>query len=174
MVLRRTLIAMPVFAIQLSSQPVRKRSTRVRESDLESLERQIFDVVNKQRTKEKLLSLVWSDLLASEARRHSTAMVEGGFFSHRDPVRGDLEQRLNANESRIPWRRCAENIFQSSSDRNQAALAIQSWMKSPGHRRNILERTFTDAGIGVAVAEGGTFYATQIFAWLLPREERAR
>lgn len=172
MVPRRQVIAMPLFALGLPAQPARKRSTKVREADIAQLERQILAAVNQRRTKGKLLPLVWSDLLAKEARRHSIAMLEGGFFSHRDPVRGDLEQRLNDSPGKIPWRRCAENLFESSATApDRAAVAVQNWMESPGHRRNIMESSYTDSGVGVAIAEGGGYYVTQIFAWLLPAAE---
>ncbi len=43
--------------------------------------------------------------------------------------------------------------------------AIDGWMKSPGHRDNILRPIFTQTGVGVW-QEGDKYYITQLF--LLP------
>jgi len=43
-----------------------------------------------------------------------------------------------------------------------ARLAVQGWMHSPGHRRNILYTTFSESGIGVAVSSNDV-YITQLF-----------
>ena len=39
----------------------------------------------------------------------------------------------------------------------------RGWMKSPGHRANLMNPRYTKIGIGI-VAKGGYVYATQIFA----------
>ncbi|MDD4111103.1 MAG: CAP domain-containing protein, partial [Clostridia bacterium] len=38
-----------------------------------------------------------------------------------------------------------------------------SWMNSPGHRANILNRSFTEIGVGAAKKSNGTLYWTQLF-----------
>ncbi|WP_286930117.1 MULTISPECIES: CAP domain-containing protein [Aeromicrobium] len=39
---------------------------------------------------------------------------------------------------------------------------VKAWLKSPGHRRNMLNRKYTRLGIGVAKA-GGRTYTVQVF-----------
>jgi hypothetical protein len=42
-------------------------------------------------------------------------------------------------------------------------VAVDGWMKSAGHRRNILEPRYRQTGFGVAIAGDGAIYFTQLF-----------
>jgi uncharacterized protein YkwD len=44
-----------------------------------------------------------------------------------------------------------------------AQSTVSGWMKSPGHKRNILDSTYDREGIGVAVASDDKVYITQDF-----------
>jgi uncharacterized protein YkwD len=88
-------------------------------------------------------------------------MAELGFFSHQDPKRGSLGQRLGGGFSRGLM---AENLHRSSGYNDPALVAVEGWMGSAGHRRNLLNRQFTSTGIGFSRARDGTWFATQIFA----------
>ncbi len=54
----------------------------------------------------------------------------------------------------------AENVAYGKISPRQV---VDIWLKSPGHRRNI-EGKYLLTGIGIAKANDGTFYFTQIFA----------
>jgi uncharacterized protein YkwD len=168
MLLRRIVLTLPLALACTKSQPVRKASPQVSGKKLRQVEEAIFKAVNQRRVEASIVPLVWSDSLAKEARRHSLAMLEGGFFSHRDPVRGDLKQRFEEVDAKRRWRRIAENIFQQSGAPDPVRAPVDGWMKSAGHRRNILDAGLTDSGVGVVVGAGGVHYATQIFARLSP------
>jgi uncharacterized protein YkwD len=49
------------------------------------------------------------------------------------------------------------------SDMERAQNIVQQWIKSPGHRRNMANRSFTVIAIG-AVKRGDQIYAVQIFS----------
>ena len=49
------------------------------------------------------------------------------------------------------------------SDQDVAKALHQMWMKSPGHRKNILDGNFYRVGIGV-YRKGNRFYATELFS----------
>ena len=174
MVYRRFFIGLPLLAACSQGQPVRRRHRAYPDEDLERLEKKLFEAVNQRRKQAGMAPLAWSGSLATEARRHSFAMMEGGFFAHRDPVRGDLERRINESEAKMLWRRIAENLHQQRGATDPISAAVEGWMKSAGHRKNILDASYTTSGIGIAIAGDGTYYATQIFALLLPKEESAR
>ena len=58
-----------------------------------------------------------------------------------------------------------ENIYKYPKARNQQRLArnlVDGWMKSPGHRANILHGGFRYIGVGVQES-GGYIWATQNF-----------
>ena len=44
-----------------------------------------------------------------------------------------------------------------------AAEVVSSWMRSPGHRDNILSSEFTEIGTGVALGRNGRLYWAQVF-----------
>jgi uncharacterized protein YkwD len=123
------------------------------------LERRIFDAVNRERRTHGIKELAWDQRIAQAARRHSTNMTRGHFFSHRDPRNGDTGTRLKA--AGIPWISCAENLYQDTGSPDPVRSAIQSWLSSAGHRRNLLDQRYTRTGIGVSLSNGHTI--TQIF-----------
>ncbi len=43
-----------------------------------------------------------------------------------------------------------------------ARRTVQSWLDSPGHRRNLLRSTSTAHGIGVATSNDDRVYVTQV------------
>jgi uncharacterized protein YkwD len=96
------------------------------------------------------------------ARQHSENMSRLGFFSHTG--QDGLTADGRASEAGIDdWRRIGENIAFSQNVQNQAERAVAGWMKSEGHRRNILNQNYGKSGIGVAVSADGKFYVTQVF-----------
>jgi uncharacterized protein YkwD len=129
--------------------------------DLRSLEQQVYQKVNEARGKNQAPHLSWNEEVASEARRHAKNIVERRFFAHEDPKRGELSSRLDA--SGIDWNRCAENLYQENGFENPAEEAVQSWLKSPSHRKNMLDSGLAETGIGAAVGRDGTIYIVQIF-----------
>ncbi len=136
-------------------------SLDAREPKLVRIERAIFTAVNRERQKRRLPSLKWREDLAELARAHSRNMVKRKFFSHVDPEAGGLDKRMKA--AGIRYRLCAENIAQVKGYSDPAKQIFSGWMKSKGHRKNILLRKVTHTGVGVAQARDGTLYVTQIF-----------
>lgn len=132
------------------------------------MERQLFDAVNRTRARERVLKLVWHPAAAAVAQTHSRAMAERGFFDHEDPQRGDLAERLN--KAGVAWTSIAENTFQEQGHSDPVGRAVEVWLKSPGHRQNLLNRSYTDTGIGFASDRRGTVYFTQIF--LVPAKRK--
>lgn len=130
--------------------------------DLQNLEVQIHRKVNQERSHRRLPALRWNEQLALEARRHATNMARHDFFDHDDPRRGDLADRLD--RSGIVWSRCAENLYEEKGLRRDIAEeAVKAWLGSPGHRRNMLDSGFSEAGVGAAAQKDGTVYLVQNF-----------
>jgi uncharacterized protein YkwD len=151
--LAAVLIASPGLAYFLDSDP----STS---ADLRKIELQVHQAVNKARSSRHLPELAWNEPLAAEARRHAARIVDAHFFAHRDPVRGDIDRRLD--RSGIEWMRCAENLYEGDSD-ELANEAVKTWLLSEGHRKNIMDSMFSDAGVGVAVKRDRTLVIVQEF-----------
>jgi len=63
------------------------------------------------------------------------------------------------------FRHLAENIAWVETYEEEPYVAhriIRGWMRSSGHRRNILDRKLTELGVGVAQS-GNRRYAVQVF-----------
>ena len=126
--------------------------------DLHKIELQVHQAVNQARNSRHLPELAWNEPLAAEARRHASRIVSGRFFAHQDPVRGDIDRRLN--RSGIEWMRCAENLYEGDNH-ELAKEAVKAWLLSEGHRRNMLDSMFSDAGVGIAFKKDKTVVIVQ-------------
>lgn len=106
-------------------------------------EKRMLKLINREREKLGIKSLSENSRLTDAARKHAQDMVTRGYFSHYTP------------EGLSPFDRLArENIAYSSAAENLAFapevdLAVSGLMKSEGHRKNILDPTFHNVGIGV-------------------------
>ncbi len=126
------------------------------------LERQIFEILNGERRSKGLPELEWNDDVAAVARLHSQNMAEEKFFSHRGSdgsMVDDRADRLGLGA----WRTIGENIAYMRGYDDPAALAVEKWMESTAHRKNLLGPNWKESAVGVAVTEDGTYYMTQVF-----------
>ena len=148
----------PSIAVEDESK-ARGLSRRFR--DIESLEQQCLDEVNRVRRRNGLQRLVLYEELLPVAREYSRRMAEQNFFSHNDPEGRSVRERVD--EADIKWRMVGENLAYSNGYVNPVAASIHGWMGSPGHRANILEPDFRLTAIGVWIRQDGTVYFTEIF-----------
>jgi uncharacterized protein YkwD len=64
------------------------------------------------------------------------------------------------------WSGLADNIYKINPHNASAGYAHRGWMRSDGHRLNMLNRGYDAVGIGVYCAEDGLMWATQTFGRL--------
>jgi uncharacterized protein YkwD len=132
--------------------------------ELRGLERQAIAAVNDERAKHDAPPLVERAELSDLARAHSRDMARRRYFSHRSPDGDDVSDRVRAGG--IAYRKVGENIQQSRGYEDPVATAIDSWLRSSGHRKILLDPEYTETGLGVALDEEGQYIFTQVF--LLP------
>ena len=93
--------------------------------------------------------------LAKAARRYSATMVRQGFFDHVSPSGSTLGSRVRAGtrylEGPVSKWSLGENLAWGSRELATPKEIVRSWMRSPGHKRNILDRRFRHVGIGVVL-----------------------
>lgn len=131
-------------------------------SNIEDDEFEIFELVNKERRKKGLGNLYWDDDLSRLARNYSKKMARSNFFSHYDSDGESVIDR--AAKSRISgWKKIGENLFYCEGMDDYNSVAVKGWMRSPSHRQNMLDRSWTDSGIGIARSRDGKVYVTQVF-----------
>lgn len=140
-------------------------------SDIERMtERLITERVNAARRKYGQRTPRFKDraVLIDIARRRSQDMAEGRMPpGHEDREGG--KPAFNMIRWWVPQARAmGENVVMQTFDgefdaEDFADAAIDGWMNSPEHRRNILDSYFIWSGIAAAI-RGHTAFATQVFA----------
>jgi uncharacterized protein YkwD len=125
-------------------------------------ERRAFDLVNAERRSHGESPLVWDAELTRMARLHSEKMAQQSFFNHTGPDGQGLRERSRANGI-VGFKALAENLAYNKGFADAASCAVVGWMRSEGHRDNILNEEFTRSGIGIARAADGRVYFTQVF-----------
>lgn len=144
----------------------RRTSGAVETCDGESIklkagEKRTLDLHNETREKHGLGSLCVDPTLTRVARFHSKAMMEEGYFSHASKNGESPGDRLN--RSGYDWETYGENIAWGSGSYGTPEGTFERWMKSPGHRKNILEKNFREVGIGEHEGEEGRVFSTVDF-----------
>ena len=153
-------LSLPVAAEDKSSDetPSAKATFRT------ELEKETFDLVNGYRKDHKLPPFEWSAAIAKVSRGHSRNMASGETdFGH-----DGFNKRVDVLKVKLPGLRGAgENVLRTNHPDGLAKLALQSWLGSPHHLKNI-RGDFNLSGLGVWVDDEGMVYFTQIFIKTVP------
>lgn len=110
---------------------------------MNSDEKEVFDLINKQRAANGLSPLKENSELQRVARIKAQDMVNNNYFSHTSPTYGSPFDMIRS--FKISYNTAGENIAGNSSNSG----AVTAWMNSSGHRANILNSSFNQTGIGV-------------------------
>lgn len=144
--------------VKPTAAPTVKPTTAPAASSLSAMEDEVLRLVNEERAKVGAAPLKRASDLDALARAHSQDMINRHFFDHNNPDGQSPFDRMRA--AGISYRAAAENI--AYGQRNAQAV-MDAWMNSSGHRKNILNATYTEIGIGAVKNSGGTIYWTQEF-----------
>ena len=125
---------------------------------LQDLEREVFELVNKERAKNGFPALGYNWELARVARYKCQDMIDKSYFAHESPTYGSPFKMMESFG--LKFSSAAENIAKGQRTPEEV---MNAWMDSPGHRANILSRTVTQIGVGAAKAANGTLHWTQMF-----------
>ncbi len=150
------------------------------------LGKRIHALINKERKKQGLSQLGWDDALAQLGRKHSQDMAARNFFDHASPEGHNFPYRYRRGNYQCAIRvgttihQGAENIamnhlydsvtrvngnafYDWNSEDKIAETTVRGWMKSTGHRKNILTPYWKHEGIGVFIAPDDKVFITQNF-----------
>ncbi|MDF1757793.1 MAG: CAP domain-containing protein [Legionellaceae bacterium] len=122
----------------------------------QNLATEILVYINQYRVQHKLPKLVMNERLIAEARQHSLDMAK-----HVVPFGHDgFADRMSVLHKEIPNSMAgAENV---AYNYKTAEVVANGWIKSSGHRRNIVGN-YNLTGIGIAQDSQGKLYYTQMF-----------
>jgi uncharacterized protein YkwD len=129
--------------------------------DIRQAEQFVFQSINGIRREQNLIEMELSSELSDVARKHSQEMAEFDRFAHEGADGSTSAERVDG--AGISYMGVAENIVMNNNPDQAMQQAVQDWMNSPTHRKNILDDRFHITGVGVAVSEDGRYYFTQMF-----------
>ncbi|MDP9376313.1 MAG: CAP domain-containing protein [Actinomycetota bacterium] len=117
------------------------------EGEIGQMKQATLCLVNGERARRGLSVLVEDPALEEAAIEHSIDMARRDYFEHNTP------------EGVQPWMRIAktgyraslvgENLAWGEREKGTAGNALQLWLDSPGHRRNMLDPRYSQIGIGI-------------------------
>lgn len=119
----------------------------------------VLSLVNVQRVANGCAALSYSGPLTVLAQNFSAEMATLKFFDHTDP------------HGKTPWDRAKDLNITNLGGENIAMGQLTpedvmaAWMKSPGHRANILDCSYHSLGVGVYYSSTGGPWWTQDFGF---------
>jgi uncharacterized protein YkwD len=123
-------------------------------------ESRIFDLINAERRHQGLAPLVYNPQLDRMAKIQAENMARFQKMAHTLP---DAQLPTLVDRARYvgySYGRLAENVALGYPN---AETVVEGWMRSSGHRRNILDGGVVETGIGIARSSAGGLYYCQVF-----------
>jgi uncharacterized YkwD family protein len=109
----------------------------------DSVSAQVIQLVNQERKKNGLPALLSDSALIKMANMKTQDMLNNNYFSHQSPTYGSPFDMMNTLG--ITYTSAGENIAEGQTS---AYKVMTDWMNSPGHRANILSKSYTRIGVG--------------------------
>ena len=138
-------------------------------SELDSYRNKVLRLTNLERSKAGVPSVRLNSKLNRAAAQHNYDVafnqVEG--IRHEDSKGHRHGYRVR--KAGYDYGYCSENIARGQADHHHV---MRSWMKSPGHKKNILSPRPLEIGIHVGRGRNGQLYWTQVFG--ITHEDKKR
>jgi uncharacterized protein YkwD len=119
-----------------------------------SLERGVLAEVNALRRRHGLAPLRLNASLSAAADGHSRSMALRGFFGHDSADGSPFWQRVKRHygSKGFPYWSVGENLVWAAPELS-ARTAVQMWLSSPPHRKNLLTPRWREIGLSAVRAE---------------------
>ena len=145
-------LLLPAGAAQ--AQDCANTHVRPTRENLNDVRQAVLCLHNRERARHGLKPLRENPDLRSAAARHSTHMVDAHFFNHVTPSGRTMIDRVRRagylRRVHGSWS-IGENIAWASGRLSTADEITDVWMRSEGHRANILRSKFREIGIGISI-----------------------
>ena len=108
-------------------------------------------LVNRERKPRGMRALRTNRRLSRAAVAHTRDMISQHYFEHVAPTGQNVVDRLLASGylGKVRSWLVGENLAWGIGSQSSPRQIVVSWMNSPGHRKNMLNRRFREIGIGV-------------------------
>ena len=150
----------PVYVGEAIPERVRIAESSGGGGDVESVRRELLDLLNRTRREAGLGPVRADEALREVALGHSRDMVEHDFIGHTSPSTGTAADRVRA--AHMSTGLVLENIGRGYG----AAEIHRGLLESPGHRANLVNSDVTHVGIGVVAQPEGSrnaYVVTEVF-----------
>ncbi|WLR59371.1 CAP domain-containing protein [Guptibacillus hwajinpoensis] len=118
------------------------------DTGLSEFEQQVVNLTNAEREKAGLPALEVDTELSKVAQAKSEDMRDNNYFAHNSPTYGSPFDMMN--QFGVDYQSAGENIAKGQQTPEEV---VNAWMNSEGHRKNIMNGSFTHIGVGY-VEEG--------------------
>jgi uncharacterized protein YkwD len=145
------LLCCVVVSVALAGQPGSTQAARAR-SEAGDYAQRAYAATNVERRAADLDALAPQKCLDKAAGRQAKAMAATEHMFHQD-----IRKLLGACGLSMVGENVAFGYLDGTS------VVRDGWMKSPGHRANILNPAFTLMGIGARKGHNGRWYVSQVF-----------
>lgn len=163
-------LALPQAASAASGAGCANAGTALTAGNAKLIRHATLCLLNTERARRGLGRLRSNSRLRTAALRHSSHMASAKFFDHTSPAGTSMTDRIRRAgylRGSGGWS-IGENIAWGTGSLATPRAIVRAWMRSPGHRANVLTPGFREIGIGVAsgapvrigASAGGATYTT--------------
>jgi uncharacterized protein YkwD len=131
-------------------------SAAVKVTDADRLERAVLERINSVRQSKGLRALASRPRLRKAATQHVRNMAFEGYFDHTwsdGTPYGRWIRRFWPGPGYNGWS-AGENLYWEGPS-TTAKRVVTAWMNSPGHRKNMLARSWRSMGVGAVRIQNG-------------------
>ncbi len=126
-------------------------------SEPAGLQEDVVAKTNQFRKENGLGALQSNEFLNELAQKHSEAMAKGrSSFGHEGFERRNAQATAKLKNIST----FAENVAYGATTATQV---VNNWKNSPGHRKNMLGKSYKFIGVGIAKSPNGQLFYTQLF-----------
>ena len=164
--MRITALIVFIFLLPLPACSAANKSTGWTSGD-HAVDKRVLEKVNEARVKGRkcgdkyyraVKPLLWNKILGQAALNHSMDMAKNGFLSHIGSDGSDPGERLS--KVGYGWTAYGECIAEGQRTPEEA---VNGWLKSEMHCRNIMNPEFKEAGSAFARSRSLGTYWTLVF-----------
>ena len=123
-------------------------------------EQEMLDLINAERVRQGMDSLIWEEDLARAARYHAFDMANQDYFSHASfDKKGDRHYMVGLTFDRIKkfYAKGFVNSENIAAGNEGAQGTYKQWYNSKGHYENMFNAKSKKVGIGVCYDENSTY-----------------
>lgn len=147
----RQTLALPVLFL-LAALPASAATCRL-PAGVDAAQAAVIDAVNNARGRQNLPPVTPDPRLQRAAEFQACDSAGAGRMSHQSTDGRSMADRVG--DAGYDWAELAENV---AFGQTGPAEVVADWMDSPPHRRNILNRNVTEAGVGIAAQADGQIH----------------